>query len=42
MSVLLEPLRLGALTVKNRVLRSSLGGRWDNYDGSGTAAVSEW
>ena len=32
----LEPLTLGALTVKNRVFRSSLGGRWDNYDGSGT------
>src|SRR5215207_11226784 len=27
-SVILEPLQLGALRVKNRIFRSSLGGRW--------------
>jgi 2,4-dienoyl-CoA reductase-like NADH-dependent reductase (Old Yellow Enzyme family) len=37
-----EPLELGPLTVKNRVLRSSLGGRWDNYDGSGTSVRINW
>ena len=42
MSVILEPLQLGPLTLKNRVLRSSLGGRWDNYDGSGTDVRISW
>jgi 2,4-dienoyl-CoA reductase-like NADH-dependent reductase (Old Yellow Enzyme family) len=41
-SVIFEPLSLGPLTVKNRVLRSSLGGRWDNYDGSGTPVRINW
>jgi 2,4-dienoyl-CoA reductase-like NADH-dependent reductase (Old Yellow Enzyme family) len=41
-SIALEPLRLGPLEVKNRVLRSSLGGRWDNYDGSGTPVRIAW
>ncbi len=31
-----EPLRLGPLEIRNRIVRSSLGGRFDNYDGSGT------
>jgi 2,4-dienoyl-CoA reductase-like NADH-dependent reductase (Old Yellow Enzyme family) len=42
MSVAFEPLALGPLEVKNRVLRSSLGGRWDNYDGSGTPVRIAW
>ena len=42
MTGILEPLRLGPLTVKNRILRSSLGGRWDNYDGSGTEVRLNW
>ncbi len=42
MSVILEPLQLGPLRLKNRVLRSSLGGRWDNYDGSGTDVRISW
>jgi len=37
-----EPLRLGPLTVKNRVLRSSVAGRFDNYDGSGTQVRINW
>ncbi|HSE81316.1 MAG TPA: NADH:flavin oxidoreductase [Gaiellaceae bacterium] len=39
---LFEPLALGPLTVKNRVLRSSVAGRFDNYDGSGTPVRVNW
>lgn len=34
--ILFEPLRFRTLTVKNRLFRSSISGRLDNYDGSGT------
>ncbi|HEU4396184.1 MAG TPA: NADH:flavin oxidoreductase, partial [Planctomycetota bacterium] len=37
-----EPLELGALTVRNRVLRSSVAGRYDNHDGSGTDVRINW
>ena len=37
-----EPLALGPLTVKNRVLRSSVAGRFDNYDGTGTEVRLNW
>jgi 2,4-dienoyl-CoA reductase (NADPH2) len=37
-----EPLALGPLTVPNRVLRSSVAGRFDNYDGSGTQVRVNW
>ena len=37
-----RPLRLGPLTIKNRILRSSVGGRFDNYDGSGTQVRIDW
>ena len=40
--MIFEPLRLGNLTVKNRVLRSSVAGRFDNYDGSGTEVRINW
>jgi 2,4-dienoyl-CoA reductase (NADPH2) len=36
------PLRFRNLTVKNRLFRSSLSGRYDNYDGSGTETRIGW
>jgi 2,4-dienoyl-CoA reductase-like NADH-dependent reductase (Old Yellow Enzyme family) len=40
--VLFEPLRFRNLEVKNRILRSNIAGRFDNYDGSGTNARINW
>jgi len=40
--VLFTPLELPNLTVKNRLLRSSVAGRFDNYDGSGTPVRMNW
>src|SRR5262245_39527472 len=37
-----EPLRLGTVEVKNRLFRSNVTGRFDNYDGSGTQARINW
>lgn len=37
-----EPLGFRNLTVKNRILRSNVSGRFDNYDGSGTQARINW
>src|ERR1043166_5164552 len=39
--ILFEPLRFRNLTVKNRIFRSNISGRFDNYDGSGNQARSE-
>ncbi|HEX7957234.1 MAG TPA: NADH:flavin oxidoreductase, partial [Pyrinomonadaceae bacterium] len=36
------PLDFRRLTVKNRIFRSSISGRFDNYDGSGTQARMNW
>jgi 2,4-dienoyl-CoA reductase-like NADH-dependent reductase (Old Yellow Enzyme family) len=40
--VIFRPLPLGKLTLKNRVLRSSLAGRFNNYDGTGTQTHLNW
>ncbi len=41
-STVLEPLAMRNLTVKNRLFRSSLSGRFDGYDGSGTKTRINW
>ena len=40
--VIFTPLAFQNLTVKNRVFRSSISGRIDNYNGSGTPARVNW
>ena len=40
--VLFSPIQLGPLEVKNRLFRSSIAGRFDNYDGSGTPVRINW
>lgn len=40
--VIFQPLEFRNLTVKNRLFRSSISGRWDNYDGSGNQARINW
>ena len=37
-----QPLAFRNLTVKNRIFRSSISGRFDNYDGSGNQARINW
>jgi 2,4-dienoyl-CoA reductase-like NADH-dependent reductase (Old Yellow Enzyme family) len=40
--ILFQPLQFRNLTVKNRLFRSSISGRIDHYDGSGTQARINW
>jgi 2,4-dienoyl-CoA reductase-like NADH-dependent reductase (Old Yellow Enzyme family) len=40
--VIFTPLRFRSLTVKNRLFRSSISGRWDSYNGHGTQARLNW
>lgn len=40
--VIFEPLTFRNLTVKNRIFRSNISGRFDNYDGSGNQARINW
>lgn len=41
--IIFEPLRIGKnFEAKNRIFRSSISGRFDNYDGSGTEARINW
>jgi 2,4-dienoyl-CoA reductase (NADPH2) len=40
--VIFQPLAFRNLTVKNRLFRSSISGRWDNYNGHGNRARINW
>jgi 2,4-dienoyl-CoA reductase (NADPH2) len=40
--VIFQPLIFKNLTVKNRIFRSNIAGRFDNYDGSGTQTRINW
>jgi 2,4-dienoyl-CoA reductase-like NADH-dependent reductase (Old Yellow Enzyme family) len=40
--VIFQPLKFRNLTVKNRLFRSNVSGRFDNYDGSGSQARVNW
>ncbi len=41
-NIIFEPLKFKNLTVKNRIFRSNISGRFDNYDGSGNQARINW
>lgn len=40
--ILFQPLKFRNLTVKNRIFRSNVSGRFDNYDGSGSQSRINW
>ncbi len=40
--IIFKPLEFRNLTVKNRIVRSNIAGRFDNYDGSGNQARINW
>jgi 2,4-dienoyl-CoA reductase-like NADH-dependent reductase (Old Yellow Enzyme family) len=41
-TAMFEPLQFRNLTIKNRIVRSNVSGRFDNYDGSGTQTRINW
>ena len=40
--IIFQPLRFRNLTVKNRIFRSNISGRFDNFDGSGSNTRLNW
>ena len=40
--IIFQPLQFRNLVVKNRIFRSNISGRFDNYDGSGTRVRINW
>ena len=42
MDVIFQPLEFRNLVVKNRIFRSNIAGRFDNYDGSGNQSRINW
>ncbi|MDQ3803769.1 MAG: NADH:flavin oxidoreductase [Acidobacteriota bacterium] len=40
--IIFEPLKFRNLTVKNRIFRSNVSGKFDNYNGSGSQARINW
>src|SRR5437763_15232299 len=40
--IIFQPLQFKNLKLKNRILRSNISGRFDNYDGSGNQARINW
>ena len=40
--IIFEPLKFRNLTVKNRIFRSNISGRFDYYNGVGTQARINW
>ena len=41
-NAIFSPLQLRSLTIKNRILRSNVAGRFDHYDGSGAQPRINW
>ena len=40
--ILFQPLQCRNLTIKSRIFRSNISGRFDNYDGSGNQPRINW